>query len=214
MTRKGIIFHFSKLQPQKFIEFHREFNGEDDWWGMCNKCGGKCEQYSIGSLMPGEKRLMSNWLNITISQFENLYLDRIITPLGDIDVLKMKPGCPFLDENFHCTIKQIKVVLCDIYPIAFEVKNNIVNFFIDPWCPLSKLPEAVRYFEHVGIPALKKLNASVEWYRAVALYDHFSYDYEKINHKRQDVNKYESFTLEEILAARIEIPSGEMITIH
>lgn len=204
---------FNEIPNTVFQRFRREFNGEGDWWPVCSRCGGKCEQYSIGSLMPGEKRFISKWLAISITQFEDLYLDRIVTPLGDIDVLKMKPGCLFLDASFRCTLKPVKVVLCEIYPIAFEVKNNDVKFYIDTWCPLGQLKETAQYFEEVGIPALKKLNVPIEWYGAVALYDHFSYDYEKISRKRKDIHKYESFILEEILAARVEIPSGESITI-
>lgn len=194
---------FTELTPDGFLEFHKDFNGEGNWWGTCCQCGGKCEQHAIGSLMPGEKEFIAGWLKIPLAEFENTYLDKIVTPLGDIDVLKMSTRCGFLDSNFRCGIKPVKVVLCDVYPIAFDVVRSRVDFFLDPECPLSEVPAAIEYFNNVGIPALKKLNAPVEWYRAVALYDRFSYDYEKIQGKRQNVNKYEPFTLEQILAARI-----------
>lgn len=193
---------FRQITSALFKQFHKEFDGEGNWWSVCNQCGGQCEQHAIGSLMPGEKNFIAEWLKTPATEFKNLYLDRIVTHLGDIDVLKMAVNCRFLDSSFRCRIKPVKVVLCDVYPIAFEVIRNRVNFFLDPECPLSKVPQAIDYFIKIGIPALRKLNAPVEWYRAVALYDGFSYDYEKIQRERQDVNNYESFTLEQILSAR------------
>lgn len=194
---------FRQVAKTAFRQFHREFNGEGDWWGICNKCGGQCEQHAIGSLMPGEKEFIASWLKTTISEFEDLYLDKIVTSIGEVDVLKMTTYCRFLDSGFHCIIKPVKVVLCDVYPVAFEVINDRVDYYIDDLCPLSKVPKAAEYFKNVAVPALRRLNAPVEWYRAVALYDHFNFDYSKIKREQQDINRYESFTLEQILAARV-----------
>ncbi|MDO8636343.1 MAG: YkgJ family cysteine cluster protein [Dehalococcoidia bacterium] len=203
MTKKGNISSFPKLPPERFIEFHNEFKGDGSWWQACAECGGECEEHKIGSLMPGEKEYIAKIADLPLSVFENQYLDCILTPSGNIEVLKLKPGCPFLDSQYRCAIRSAKVVLCDVYPIAFEVANNRVNFYLDPECPLSHDKNTARYFEQVGIPALGKLNAPVEWYAAVALFDSFNIDYKKIKHTRNNVSKYESFTLEQIMAARL-----------
>ena len=200
---RGPISNFAKLKPERFIEFHKEFKGDYLWWKVCAKCGGECENHKIGSLMPGEKEYIAQIVDLPLEVFENQYLDCIITPSGNIEVLKLKPCCPFLDSEHRCVIRPFKVVLCDVYPVAFEVNNTSVQFYLDTDCSLSHNKEIAWYFEHVGIPALMKLDAPVEWYRAVALFDSFNIDYEKIKNTRNNVSKYESLTLEQILAARV-----------
>ena len=203
MSAKRIISNFTKIHPDRFIDFHKEFKGDGRWWQVCAECGGECENHKIGSLMPGEKEYIARTLDLSPEVFHDRYLDCVITPLGGIEVLKLKPGCPFLDSDYHCIIRSTKIVLCDVYPIAFEVTNNIVQFHLDLDCPLSRDKEVERYFKQVGIPALERLQAPVEWYRAVALFDSFNIDYEIIKSSRKDVSRSEFFTLEQILAARV-----------
>lgn len=204
MSRYSSRLHqFRKIPPERFAEFHNAFKGDGRWWQVCADCQGECEKHKVGSLMPGEADYIAGSLGLSIPAFRDQYLDCLCTPLGDIDVLKLKPGCPFLDANFRCAIRPVKVVLCDAYPIAFEVKAKQVSLFVDPECPISPRPEAAQYFERVGIPALRKLGAPLRWYRAVALYDNFNIDYERLEKGREDASKYKIFTLEQLLAARV-----------
>src|SRR5688572_26956483 len=108
---------FELIPIEKFAIFHQEFKG--DTWDICERCGGKCEINKIGSLMPGEAEYIAGTLSCSVEDFRTMYLDGIVTPHGTVDVLKLKPGCPFLSPDFRCTIKDVKVVLCDVYPVVF-----------------------------------------------------------------------------------------------
>jgi hypothetical protein len=59
------------------------------------------------------------------------------------------------------------------------------------------------YFEEKVIPALNELAPPVEWCKAVALYDHFDYDYEALRKAREPGSKYQSFSLEQLLEKRL-----------
>src|SRR5258708_20449593 len=114
---------FEALPFERFKTFHESFNGEGNgMWDICAQCGGRCEIYKIGSLMPGEKEYIAAQLNISVAEMENKFLDRVETPVGAVDVLKLQPGCPFLDACFHCTLADVKVKpwLSEIYPLAFQ----------------------------------------------------------------------------------------------
>lgn len=177
---------FNKVPPEKFLEFHKIFNGEGKWSHICKQCEGMCEYRKIGSLLPGEKEFVANQLKVPISIFENRYLDKLRTPLGDIDVLKLKVGCPFLNDNYGCTIAKIKVVLCEVYPILVHIENGKTLFNLDELCPLTRLNEVKNYFLNVGIAALIALDIPKEWYEAVVLYDTFDFDYVKIEAERNN----------------------------
>ncbi len=177
--------------------FHREFQGET--WDICARCGGKCEINKIGSLMPGEAEYIAANLGQDLEDFRNYYLDGIETQFGIVDVLKIRPGCLFLSADFKCTIPDVKVVLCDVYPVVFEVEGDNVEFYLDEWCPIVRfVPELALHFEKKGIPALKKLDVPIDWYRAVESYDSLCVDYYKLFELRRDEPGYAVLTLEQI----------------
>ena len=195
---------FKKISAERFGEYHRAFKGETQ---CCNCCGGKCEFKKIGSLIPGEVEFIAKGIRCTPEEFRNRYLDAIETSFGVVEVLKLKPGCPFLDSKHACSLGQLKVVMCDIYPVVFQVSGQQVDFFLDEWCPIvshrsqviSHLHEDVAgRFESKGIPAFQRIEAPLDWYRAVAIYDHLYVDYDKLLQKRVGDLKYKIFTLDEI----------------
>ena len=197
----GKMADFPKIPFERFQRFHRAFHGEGTWWNLCHKCGGKCETSQIGSLMPGEKEFIAAWLGLPVEVFQDRYLDRVVTPLGAIDVLKVK-RCPFLDAQSRCAIAPVKVVLCEVYPISLHTEANKVTFSIDPWCPLSQHDEARGYLEQVGMPALHELGAPLQWYRAAELYESFTFDYGRIAKLRKDPTRPQPFKLEAIMSYR------------
>lgn len=196
---------FKKITTKKFQEFHGRIEGEGWWWETCSDCGGQCEHNKIGSLMPGEKEFIAGWLHMTVRDFEAEYLDNVITPFGAIDVLSLaNPNCPFLDSSFKCRVRPVKVVMCEVYPVIFQVRNEKVEYSVDPLCALAQGTEIKSYFEEKVIPALEELAPPVEWCKAVTLYDHFNYDYEAMHKARKARSKYQSFSLEQLLAKRLD----------
>lgn len=188
---------FKSIRPERFARFHREFQG--DTWDVCERCGGMCEINKIGSLMPGEAEFIAANLGMPVQEFRNRYLDGIETPFGVVDVLKLKPGCPFLSPDFRCTIKDVKVVLCDAYPVVFEVSNDKVNFSLDEWCPIVRfVPELANIFEKKAIPAIEHIDAPVDWYRAVELFDGLCVDYHKLFAKRAHLLDYAILNLDQV----------------
>ncbi len=199
-------------------------------WSVCAQCGGRCEIYKIATLLPGEKEYMAMGLNISIAALEAQYLDRLVTPRGTVDVLKLKPGCPFLDSNYHCTLaeKKIKPILCEIYPVVFEVNllkssagdvNFEVTFDIDEVdCPLMQ-PQFERfgkviqnpnvmqyrqYFQQAGIDLLRAIDVAPEFYWIVAQYDEENFDYRALCQRRKvSVHEYDTFTLEDLMACKL-----------
>lgn len=226
-----MIQEIAPLPVERFQAFHSSFDGEGNgMWEVCAQCGGKCEQHKIGSLMPGEKEYIAGELGLPISEFEAKYLDRLVTPRGDVDVLKLKPGCPFLDVCYHCTLadRHVKPVLCEVYPVVFEVRQIggtdqdprlAVDFVVDEIdCPLVHLTykwsrhevrnprwqEYRRYFDSVGIERLARMQAPAAWYWAVAQYDSENFDYEALARLRKvPGDQYDTFTLDELMSCRI-----------
>lgn len=187
---------FSEIPQEKFAEFHRSFHGERiDSWKVCHDCGGRCEHNKIGSLLPGEAEFITRTRNLYISK----YIDTIETPFGIVEVLELKPGCPFL-FNFHCSLDREKAILCDTYPIVFKVSARAVRFSLDPGCPLRLNPQVANYFKKIGIPALKKLDVPLLWWQAVATFDRYNFDYEILAKLPRTNGR--AFTLEQILTAR------------
>ncbi len=188
---------FEPLPHDRFARFHEEFQG--DTWDLCTRCGGKCEINKIGSLMPGEAEFIAKSLGVPVDAFRQQYLDGIRTPFGVIDVLKMKPGCPFLDACFHCTIKNVKVVLCEVYPVVFEYVDGRIEFSLDAWCPIVRhAPALKRIFKVKAIPAIERLGCQVDWYRGVALYDLLSVDYHKLFAHRAHNLGYVTLDIEDL----------------
>ena len=170
---------FPPLPPERFSAFHEEFHW--DTWDVCDHCGGQCEINKTASLMPGEVEYLAGIRGETAEDFRAKYLDGIATPYGVIDVLKLKLGCPFLDQNLRCTIKPVKVVLCAAYPVVFSVEGNAVRFEMDTWCPIAgRMPELSKQLEEHAVPALRRIGAPVRWYEAVALYDGLCIDHDKL----------------------------------
>ncbi len=190
---------FAPIPANRFQKFHETF--QVDTWDSCALCGGQCEINKIGSLMPGEPEFIAKHLGMDVGKFRDLYLDAIITPYGTVDVLKLKPGCPFLSCDFRCTITDVKVVLCEVYPIVFEVTGNEVDFMLDDWCPIVRLrPQIAALFAERGFPAIRALDAPLDWYRAVATYDSFCIDYDKLYVSRAATPDYTALPLSQIMA--------------
>lgn len=196
---------FKKITSKKFQEFHDRIEGEGWWWQICSTCGGQCERKKIGSLMPGEKEFIAGWLGMTVRDLEEGYLDKVVTPSGAIDVLSLSNStCPFLGSDFRCRVKPVKVAMCEVYPVIYEVRDGKVVYFVDSLCPLSRQKEIKDYFEKTVIPALTEVEPPVDWCEAVVLYDHFNYDYEALRRGRKASDKYRSFSLEQLLAKRLD----------
>jgi Fe-S-cluster containining protein len=194
---------FKKIPLSAFRDFHNSFR--IDTSDICTRCGGRCETNKISSLMPGEAEYIASSLNMKLKDFKDAYLDGIETPYGIVDVLKLKSTCPFLSEDFICTLKDIKVILCEIYPIVFEAKENSINFFLDNWCPITRHSnELSEQFIQKGIPALLQLYVPLEWYKAVELYDNLCVDYDKIFSLRNFNLDYVVISLDEIKECRID----------
>ncbi len=194
---------FQPMAREAFAAFHEEFHG--DTWDVCARCGGKCEIHRIGSLMPGEAEYIAEDLGIDLRSFRDTYLDGIKTPFGIVDVLKLRPGCPFLSADFRCTIPDVKVVLCDVYPVVFEVHGDIVEFSLDPWCPIVRfVPELARIIERTGIPAIRNLGAPADWYRAVESYDDYCFDYNRLYARRAGRSEYVELTLDDVLRCQAD----------
>jgi Fe-S-cluster containining protein len=222
------------LQPvpfERFLAFHQSFNGEGNgMWNICAQCGGRCEQHKIGTLMPGEKEFIAAQLHLSVAALEAGYLDQLVTPRGTVDVLKLKAGCAFLDTCFHCTLadSQVKPVLCEAYPVVFEVEQIggtdaapelSVRFFADEVdCPLMHLnyrwgkhtvlnprwQEYRAYFEKTAVERLRRVEAPAAWYWIVAQYDTENFDYHALERLRKaPINRYDSFTLDELMACRL-----------
>jgi Fe-S-cluster containining protein len=184
-----------------FRAYHTNFQG--DTYDACARCGGRCEKLKIAALLPGEKEYMADVLEFDLGEFENRFLDRLDTPFGSVDVLKLKDGCPFLDSGYHCTASKAKPVLCDSYPLVFSLRGRKVTFDLDRRdCPMVKWPEyrkAVEAFIEKGVPALKALRAPLSWWRMVALFDEFDFDYGKIETELRRQPGYQFFCLEDVL---------------
>lgn len=192
---------FETISAEHFIEFHHSFQGDNpETFKVCARCGGACEFTKIGTLMPGEREYMAWMSGMGVPEFSEKFLDTLIMSDGmELDVLRLINGCPFLDRGtFECRCRAYKVVLCEIYPIGFQVVNGRVAFEIDDWCPLSDTGRFRKLFKD-GIPLLSKLPVPVEWYRYVSLYDDLHFDYEALQACGRDPSKSHTFTLEELL---------------
>jgi uncharacterized protein len=200
---------FKPISAEYFAEFHGIFHGDTvETFPVCKACGGACEYNKIGTLIPGEREYMAGVMELSVAEFSERFLDIIVMDDGmELDVLRLVDGCPFLDKEsrngqpptYACTCKDFKVVLCDIYPIAFHVREGKVHFEIDDWCPLSDTLPFRRHFWEVGVPAIERLPVPVEWYEYVARYDHLYFDYKALQESRRDPSKLHTYTFQELL---------------
>jgi uncharacterized protein len=193
---------FEQIPAHLFAEFHKSFQGDtSDTFNVCFACGGACEFNKIGTLMPGEREYMAGAAGLSVDEFSEKYLDFIRMENGrELDVLRLINGCPFLNKgSFTCDCREYKVVLCEIYPLAFYVRHGVVHFELDDWCPIADTLRFRRRFLEVGVPAVQRLGVPVEWYECVARYDDLYFDYVALQDYRKDVNKAQTFTIEELL---------------
>ena len=194
---------FKPIPAKRFTVFHESFHGDTpDTFKVCFACGGACEFNKIGTLMPGEREYMAAAAGLTVAEFSETFLDVLVMPDGmELDVLRLINGCPFLAPGtFECNCRKFKVVLCDIYPIAFQVVRGKVRFEIDDWCPLADTLRFRQHFLTAGVDAISKLKAPAAWYRHVARYDELHFDYVALQKYRNDRSKPQTFTLEELLS--------------
>lgn len=193
---------FQPVPTHYFKDFHTNFRGDtQETFRICQECGGACEWSKIGTLMPGEREYMAEAAGLPVAEFSRRYLDTLIMPEGwELDVLRLVNGCPFLDaQTYECTCRAFKVVLCEIYPLGFQVKDEEVTFEVDDWCPLSELRPLRRHFEVTAAQAVARIPVEVEWYRQVALYDDLNFDYLALEACRTDRASPRTFTFEELL---------------
>lgn len=193
---------FEPVPANSFAEFHRSFRGDTpETFAVCARCRGACEYNKIGTLMPGEREYMATASGLSVEAFSAKFLDVIVMPDGaELDVLRLVNGCPFLDRGtFECNCREFKVILCEIYPIAFHVQDGRVRFSLDDWCPLSDTLRFRRHFIEAGIPAVAKLPVPVQWYEHVARYDDLYFDYPALETARHDRSELQVFTFEELL---------------
>jgi Fe-S-cluster containining protein len=193
---------FEAIPAHHFAAFHRAFQGDTiETFRVCAKCGGACEFNKIGTLMPGEREYMAAISGHSVKDFTDKYLDFIRMDDGmELDVLRLINGCPFLDRGtFECNCREYKVVLCEIYPVDFQVLEGKVCFGIDDWCPISDTLRYRRHFSERGIAAISRIPVPVKWYEHVARYDDLYFDYHALEAYRTDRAKPQTFTLEELL---------------
>src|ERR1044071_433371 len=122
---------FAPLPAYHFAAFHRAFQGDTlETFRVCSKCGGACEFNKIGTLMPGEREYMAAIAGLSVDEFTAKYLDFLLMEDGtELDVLRLINGCPFLDRGtFECNCREYKVILCEIYPIDFQILDGRVCF--------------------------------------------------------------------------------------
>lgn len=193
---------FKPIPARYFAEFHDSFKGDTlETFRVCAKCGGACEFNKVGTLMPGEREYMAAAAGLPVAEFSERFLDIIEMEDGmELDVLRMINGCPFLDRGtFECNCRKYKVVLCEIYPLAFHVREGQVHFEIDDWCPIADTLPYRRYFLETGAHAMSRLPVPVDWYEYVAQYDHLYFDYRALEKSGRDPLKPQTFTYEELL---------------
>jgi Fe-S-cluster containining protein len=192
------------LEKNQYATYHSSFQG--DTFDACARCRGYCEKYKIATLMPGEKEYMAEALNVNLKEFEDRYLDRLDTPFGDFDVLKLKDGCNFLDDQFRCTAGIHRPVLCDSYPLIVKIQREKVKFFLDKWdCPMVRdwskdYAIYLKNFQKRGIASLEGLRVPAAWWKAVAVWDKFDFDCVRIEKELRTTTENQTFMLEEVLA--------------
>lgn len=193
---------FEPIPARYFAEFHSSFRGDtQSTFMVCAKCGGACEFNKIGTLMPGEREYMAAEAGLSVGELSAKYLD--VLEMGDgmeLDVLRLINGCPFLDPGtFECNCREYKVVLCEIYPVGFNIRDGQVRFAIDDWCPLADTLRFRKHFSDAGVSAVSRLPVPLEWYQHVARYDELYFDYQVLEAYRRDRSQPQTFTLDELL---------------
>lgn len=190
----------NEISIDKFVDFHSQFKGDSvTIFSICFDCGGMCEYNKVGTLIPGEKRYMASLIGMSVEDFADKYLDVLIVDDEKLDVLKFIEPCPFLTTNYECSCRKFKPIMCEVYPIVFEVEGQEVKYFLDDACPLMNNSKFAEYFNDIGIPAFKDIGVSLKWFKCVEKYDHLNFDYQKIQKMRTSNSKCEEFFLEDII---------------
>jgi Fe-S-cluster containining protein len=182
--------------------YHEVFAG--DTFGACARCGGRCEKFKVAALLPGEKEWLADRLGIPLAELQRDYLDQILAGDLVVDVIKLVDGCPFLDAEYRCTIRAVKPVLCDCYPLVFRVEGHGVVFELDTpdQCPLVGYPDLrdlVAEHRRRGTEALQGLAVPLAWWRAVEILDGPDYDYPGFERELRQGPGCETYWLEQVL---------------
>ena len=202
---------FEAIPAEFFDSFHEAFNGDTMMtFSVCHKCGGACEQSKIATLLPGEKEYLAARQGLEPDEFARRYLDVLEMEDGTrLDVLTLE-GCLFLSPDTHaCACRGCKPILCEIYPVVFEVEGDEVRFFVDDWCPMMQLDEARAYFEKVAIPLLAGFPMPVGWCRLVESYDPLYFDYSAIERLRASLGGSKVFPMARLLECQQDGPGLE-----
>lgn len=190
------------IPPEHFHEFHSSFQGDtDEIFAACSRCGGACEYRHISALLPGEKEFMAQQMGMHEDEFADRFLDALIMPEGtELDILKLVSPCPFLDRRSRtCACKPFKVVMCEIYPVTFELRDGEAHGKLDCWCPLTDIPRFRRHFETTGIPAFEALPIPAEWLELTQRCEELDFDYARLADLRSDPEKCERFTYDTVV---------------
>ena len=191
---------FPPIPFQCFRNFHRAFQG--DFYERCARCGGVCEHKRIGTLLPGESYFLARARGLSVRELRARYLDQLVLGNRKADVIKLRMRCRLLDAQGRCTIARLKPVLCEIYPIVFEVQGRSIHYSIDRACPISRDRSLVRQLLEVGVPAFKALPIPFEFMRLLSRYDGLDFDYAALERGRADRPGYTRFALAEIMQFR------------
>lgn len=191
-----------KKRSNPIRSYHASFHG--DTYGACSRCGGRCEKYKTSTLVPGEKRYIAASLGVTVSELERQYLDRLDTPYGQVDVIRLGSACSFLGDDKRCSIVEAKPILCDCYPIVLLPSRGKPRFGVDRrGCPMARWPayrSCIEEFVERGVPALAQLRLDAAWRKIVALYDEFDFDCEAIGRGLERETPGGPVMVEELLA--------------
>jgi Fe-S-cluster containining protein len=182
--------------------YHESFQG--DTYDACKRCGGRCERYKTSTLVPGEAAYLAAHLGMSVAELRRRYLDRIDTPYGRVDVIRLRSACPFLSADKRCTVIEAKPILCDCYPIIVAPSRGRPRFVVDRRdCPMARQARhrsCVAEFVAESVPALKRLRLPLSWRRAAALYDEFDFDHARIERHLKQSASHEAVMVEELLA--------------
>ncbi len=189
--------------------YHLNFDG--DTYDLCAICEGYCERHLISCLIPGEVELISSYLNISPKDFVDRYADGILISKGEVTVLRLCSRCPFIDDDFKCTIKPVKPIMCDIYPVYAEVDGDgNVDFDLDPACPLTHYPPAAQSFREKCIPALRELSINPDSYVAIEEFDCLSYNFDRFDELCHDPQERKVCSLQDVLARTVDLTPGRL----
>jgi len=191
-----------KTRTDRIRAYHACFRG--DTYDACGRCGGRCEKHKTCTLVPGEKQYIAASLGVPVSQFERRCLDRLDTPFGSVDVIRLDRACPLLDVDKRCSVIDAKPILCDCYPIVLAPSRGRPRFTVDRrGCPMTRWPaysSRVEEFVARGVPALARLGLDATWRRMVALYDEFDFDCAAIGRSLERETPHGPVPVEELLA--------------